>query len=204
MSVPTVFTFAWTDGSHAEAIARATADRLGYRYVNDEIIDRAAELAGVDAAAIASAEHRESLATRILRSLSAVQSPEFGSLAEYGLDRSPGYRAVIQHVIQQMAEEGTVVIGAHGSGVKLRGMPGTFRVFITASPETRVARVAEEQGISAEAARKQVENTDRERKAFFERFFDIRSEAPTHYDLVVNTDSLTVDDAVRIVMARVG
>jgi shikimate kinase len=204
MSNPTVFTFAWTDGARAEAIARAAAARLGYRYVSDEIVARAAELAGVDAADIASAEHRETLATRIMRSLSAIPSPDFASAGAFSLDRGPEYRALIQNVVDQLATEGSVVIGSHGAGMRLRGTPGTFRVFVTASPESRVARVAEERGLAEEAARKEVENTDRERKAFFERFFHLGAELPTHYDLVINTDALTVEQAVAIVVARMG
>jgi len=201
MATPTVITFAWTDGAHAETIARATAERLGFHYVNDEIIDRAAQMAGVDAEAIASAEHRETLATRILRSLTAAQAHEFATFNEFSLDNSPAYRAVIQEVVQQVANEGRVVIGAHGAGMRLRGMPGTLRIFVTASPETRVARVAEERGLSAAAARKEVENTDRERKAYFERFFRVGTELPIHYDLVVNTDTISVEDAVGLIAA---
>jgi ribosomal protein L18 len=42
-----VVTIAMTTGARAEQVGRLVAERLGFQYINDEIIDRAAEHAGV-------------------------------------------------------------------------------------------------------------------------------------------------------------
>lgn len=201
MANATVVTFAWTDGAEAEPIARAVARRLGFRYVNNEIIDRAAQQAGADSKAVASVEHRQPLLSRIMRAIAIAGDAEVGVYDEAAADHSPEYRALIQEVVRQVASEGRVVIGTHGAGMRLAGTPGVLRVFVTASTETRVARVASERGISTAEARKEVEHGDHERKAYFERFFKVGHELPTHYDFVINTDVLPGDAVVGLITA---
>jgi cytidylate kinase len=41
---------------------------------------------------------------------------------------------------------------------------------------------------------------DGARRDFLRRFYDIEDELPTHYDLVVNTDVLSVEEAARLVV----
>ena len=46
-----------------------------------------------------------------------------------------------------------------------------------------------------------VNDSDAGRAAYFERFYGIEQEMPTHYDLVLNTDVLTVEDAAEVVLS---
>ena len=39
----------------------------------------------------------------------------------------------------------------------------------------------------------------RMRRDYFDRFYDIREEQPTHYDLVINTDVLSPEAAARLI-----
>ena len=43
--------------------------------------------------------------------------------------------------------------------------------------------------------------SDREREQYPRRFYDVREEAPLHYDLVVNTDTLAAEQAVAAIVA---
>ncbi len=188
----TVITIAMTDGAHADEVATETAKLLGYRYVNDEILDRAAEQAGVDAKAVAAVEHSESLVGRIMRSLSTfpMDMGGYGGSVALEVDQTPTYRSLIQEVVRSVAAEGKVVVGAHAAGMTLAGTPGLLRVFVTAPVTTRISRVAAERNVSKSEAEKEVHHTDRERKGYIDRFFHT-TELPTHYDLVINTEVLT-------------
>lgn len=202
-----VVTIAFTDGARAEEIGRRVATDLGFRYVDDQIVERAAEMAGVTAAEVAAVEHSQPLIGRILAALamSAAMDPSgAGVVALAEADPSPAYRALIREVILQTAGEGDVVIVAHGAGVLLAGMPGVVRVFVTASSEVRTARIAGEQHCSAKEAARIVEKTDRERAAYLQRFYGVSREQPTQYDLVLNTDRLAADDAARIIAFAAG
>ena len=53
-----------------EEIGRLVAEELGFRYVDDEIINRAAEVEGVTPDRIAEAEHTLPLVQRILGGMS--------------------------------------------------------------------------------------------------------------------------------------
>lgn len=201
MPSKSVITVAITDGACAEQVARGAADRLGYRYINDQVIDLAAEKAGVDAKAVGSVEHSESVVSRILRVLSTASyaEPSLTYVPVPVVDERPEYRGLIQQVVRSIAADGKVVIGAHAASMVLAGAPNLLRVFVTAPPETRVDRLVQERGVSAAEARREVEHTDRERKQYFERFFKLSAEQPTHYDLVINTEVLPVDAAINMI-----
>ena len=197
-------TVAWTDGAHGEPIARELASQLGFRFLNEEIVERAAHHAGVGPSTISSVEHRESLAARILRSLSSLQLAEVGAYAPYVPDETPAYREVIKHVVRAAGREGSIVIGLHGAGVTLAGTPGLLRVFVTAPRDVRVRRLIEETAVAEKDARAAVEKTDAARRDYFRRFFNIDEERPTQYDLVVNTAVVSVDVTVRTILAAAG
>jgi hypothetical protein len=46
-----------------------------------------------------------------------------------------------------------------------------------------------------------LKNSDAGRADYFLRFYRIERELPTHYDLVINTDVLTAEEASDIVIA---
>jgi cytidylate kinase len=96
-----------------------------------------------------------------------------------------------------MAALGEVVIVAHAASYTLGRDAGALRVLVTASPETRSARLADGSG----AAEKAVRDADRARAHYLKSFYDVSQEMPTHYDLVVNTDSLTAAQAAGVISA---
>ena len=77
--------------------------------------------------------------------------------------------------------------------------PAVLRVLVTASESTRIERIAADQGLDAKAAEKACEESDKERERYFERIYELNRELPTHYDLVVNTDALTAEQAAHII-----
>jgi cytidylate kinase len=200
-----VVTIAMTTGAGAEQVGRLVAERLGFQYINDEIIDRAAEHAGVSRQDVAQVEHSPSLISRIITAIGSAPFNEAsaGLLAAEEIDASPSYRRLIQAVIREVAAQGNTVILAHGASILLAGLPGLLRVLVTASPATRAHRLVAESGQDERQATREIQRTDRERRAFFKRFFNLDEELPTHYDVVVNTDVLTFDHAAELVTAAV-
>ena len=80
-------------------------------------------------------------------------------------------------------------------------MPGVLRVLVTGSPAVRAGRVGEADGSDGKAARKTVDDSDKARQQYLQRFYDITQELPTHFDLTINTDVLSVADATRVIVA---
>jgi cytidylate kinase len=199
-------------GAGGEEAGRAVAEKLGYRYVDDEIIDRAAERAGVSRETITKAERPPGLLSRIVDGLAAAGTNE-ATLAflagapayipaqrEWSPQAELSYEELIQQVIIEIANQHKAVIMAHGAAVCLRGKPEALRVFVTASPETRAERLEQQGGMTRREAAKAVSVSDRARREYLWRFYAVRQESPTNYDLTLNTDALLPADAATIIM----
>jgi cytidylate kinase len=61
--------------------------------------------------------------------------------------------------------------------------------------------VATEQGLSEKDAAKEVAESDANRADYLRRFFGEKEELPTQYDIVVNTDRLSIGAAAAVVAA---
>ena len=71
---------------------------------------------------------------------------------------------------------------------------------VTASPGTRARRVAAAGDLDEQKAAAVVADEDAARAAYLKRFYSVEREAPTHYDVVVNTDALTPEQAAAVVV----
>jgi cytidylate kinase len=204
-----------SDGAQAEEVATAVGEALGFRVINEEIVARAADVAGVDAQAVQGVEQRKTALTKVLELLVlwGASTPEFflSSDAELveGLppysaasDRqSDELRALIRSAIEEFMAAGDVVILAHAASQSLAGRDQVLRVLVTASAPTRSATLAESLQISAKEADARVKNGDAGRADYLKRFYGIERELPTHYDIVVNTDSLTPEEAATAIVS---
>ncbi len=72
MSAHRVITIATATGALAEETGCLPAERLGLRYVNEQIVEWAAEQAGVPRETVDQVEHTQPLVTRILQALATL------------------------------------------------------------------------------------------------------------------------------------
>jgi len=202
----TVVCLSASDGAAGEAIAPIVADRLRFRIVDEHVIARAAAEAGVAAHVAAEVEQRRSLAARLLDHLpgAGIAAGTSGLMGLPAVDfddveRSrENLRTLIRSAIEEIAEEGDVLIVAHAASLALGARERTLRVFVTASPETRRRRVAQARSVDEAEAERLVARGDRNRADYLKRFYRV-AEQPTHYDLVINTDVLTADEAAGVI-----
>lgn len=190
-------------GAGGERIGRKVARELALRYVDEEIIVRAAEKMGVSAELVVEAEHTSGLISRILESMGRAPLDPVGWSGSAMLlsPAKPSYEGLIERMVRETANEGNVVIVAHGGSIPLAGMSGLLRVLVTASPRVRAQRLAREANLDTPEARKAIADSDRQRREYLRRFYNVRQELPTHYDLVINTDVLTLPQAARLVVS---
>lgn len=194
-----------TDGAGGERIGRTVSERLGFRYVDEEIIRIAADKEGLEPHLIADAEKRKSLLARLVDGLGRVGVAGAGmgavTIREVSeLTRSDDFRALILEAIQETADRGDVVIVAHAASIAIADREDLLRILITAPEKARTRRLAEAEHIKEEEAVKLIQRSDARRAQYIRRFHAIDTELPTHYDLVVNTDRLTLDQASEIVI----
>jgi cytidylate kinase len=205
MAKTRIVTISHATGAGGENIGRAVAKGLGFRYVDEEIIQLAAERHGLDAELVADAERRKSLLDRILNDLAAAPmmdpSAGMGMLSAEAFVTREDLRALIVEAIKETAERGQVVIVSHAASIPLAGRADLLRVLITASFEPRAQRVAQATRSKKADAEKSLKDSDAGRADYFLRFYRIERELPTHYDLVINTDVLKAEEAADIVIA---
>ena len=199
------------DGAGGDEVGRLVADRVGLRLIDEEIVARAAREAGVASHVVADAEERKPLVARVLKQVltggpgghSALGALHEGShisgVAGSHSAQSDDFRGLIRTAIEETATECDCVIVAHAASVALSKRAGALRVLVTASPETRGARLAEAKGLDERAAAKIVEESDAGRADYLKRFYGLRAEPPTLYDLVVNTDRLSLERAASLI-----
>ena len=200
----TVVCISHAAGAGGEEVGRLVADRLGFLYVNEEIVARAAAKGGVNAADVADEERRKSLAARALNAIAqgGGEAWTLGAVGPVGsreeLD-SDDIRSLIRETIEQTAARGKAVIVAHAASYAIGRGDAVLRVLVTASPETRATRVAGAEGVDQATAARAVKKSDAGRADYLKRFYDVREESPTHYDLVLNTDALSIEQAAELI-----
>ena len=197
-----VVTLSHATGAGGETIGRTVAKNLGFHYLDEEIIKLAAQKEGLDAAVVADAERRRSFLERLLAGLGEpVMMDAYVGTPEAIMTRSEGLRTVITDAIHETAGRGQAVIVSHAASIPLAGRPDVLRVLITASADTRAQRVARDGRSGTSDAARFIRDNDAGRADYFQRFYRIERELPTHYDLVINTDALTADEATDIIVA---
>ncbi len=189
-------------GANGEAVGRLVSERLGFRYIDNEVIALASERAGVDLSLVMKAEQRRGLLDRVMETLGKLGETKDLLLGTATTDPpEEKVRQFIQDAITEIAKQGQVVIVAHAASFALPRAEDVLRVFVAASPETRALRLwREDQSRDKEYYLKEIAISDRNRQSYITRFYGVTEELPTHYDLVVNTDQLSIERAVAAVV----
>lgn len=168
-------------GSLGFQVGKATAELLGYRLVWRDLINQAAILAGAPEVALAMFD-------------------EFNLLGiEPTAQQFKDYIRVVNQVIREMANEGRIIIIGRAGQVLLRDDPRVLHVRVIAPPAVRMARVAGFRGVTPDAAKAQIQASDRSRKNYLRRFYQVNWDDPVLYDLVINTGQITINTAAETI-----
>ncbi len=186
-------------GAGGEHVGALVAERLGFRYVDDEIVAQAAARGSISHAEVADTEKRRSLALRLIEQIGRAGAPAYSAPMAANLVAREQYQDLIREVVVETAAQGSAVIVAHAASIALAGRDDVLRVLVTAPPKVRAERIAAEGDVGVEQASKIVKDSDADRRSYFKRFYDV-TEQPTHYDLVVNTGGLSFEHAAGVVV----
>ena len=154
-------------GAGKSTVARAVAERLGFTYLDTGAMYRAVALAAAERdapPAQVAAELEIELGDRVLAGgrdvTEAIRTPEISAAASR-VSADPGVRAALVRKQQELLEHGDWV--AEGRDIGTVVCPDAeVKVFLTAAPEVRARRRADELG--TDAARVHGELADRDRR----------------------------------------
>jgi cytidylate kinase len=170
-----------TMGSLGDEIAREVAHALSYEFADREIIAKAAERFGQGVMDLSHAtEEKPTLWDRLS-------------------DSQRHYTAYVEAIILDMAARDNVVLSGRGAAIILGTVGHALRVRITAPRSARARRAEQQLGLLPEAADDLVRQNDGELAARVKFLYGADWDSVLLYDLVVNTERLSVADGARII-----
>lgn len=191
-------------GSGGREIGRRVADRLGIPYVDQEIVSRAAAMAGVSEDALSDAdERRPTLLTFIADLLARYPTAVELGIPTVEIEPALGqdtFRRLIEDVIRDVASKGSAVIVGRGGQMILKGHPRAFHVHIHAPFDVRVKRVMERDALSRSEAERRVRESDRDRSGYIRTYYKADWQNPDLYALMINTAKLSTDTVVDLIV----
>jgi cytidylate kinase len=199
-------------GSGAPEIGQQVADRLGIDYVDRKILAEVAARLGHQEKRIEAKEMPAgTLTEKIFEALRHGPPPAVGGGGvdmpaaiylptwETPLD-DPGYLAGLISVIKELVASGSIVIHGRGSQFILKDYPDAFHIFIVAPLPVRIKRVMDSQKLEEKEAKQQISRYDSSRHEFIKRYFKAELEDPIYYNLVINTEHISYEDATSIII----
>lgn len=172
-------------GSLGTTLGRQIAARLGYHIVHRELINQAARLAGEPYMALATID-------------------ELGLLGfEPDETQQRAYLESVQTVIEDLAAAGNVIIVGRAGQAILQNNPNVLHLRVVAPLDIRIQRIVRAHGISPQAARAQIEDSDHYRAFYLQRFYSIRWDDPTLYHLVINTGHISLETSAEVVCTAI-
>jgi cytidylate kinase len=101
--------------------------------------------------------------------------------------------------IINLASMGNVVIVGRGANILTRNLPGGFHVRLIAEYEWRVKHVEMLYNYDRSQAVRYIENIDSGRNEYVKKLFSKNIHDPLLYDLVIKTNSMTIDETAEII-----
>jgi len=105
----------------------------------------------------------------------------------------------MSETILKLSGIGYVIILGSGGNIITQKVPNGIHVRLICSLDKRVAHMKEYLGISEKDARDHVIKEDRSREDYIKKYFHKNIDDASLYDVVINMDSVPLDDAVRII-----
>jgi cytidylate kinase len=107
----------------------------------------------------------------------------------------------VRDTIRDLASTGNVILVGHGSVYITRDLPGGTHVRLIAPYELRVTNVAERFGLSNREAARYMHRLDRQRAAFFRRFWPDRPLVAELFTAELNVAELNQEQLIRVIVA---
>ena len=204
---PFVITISREVGSGGGTVARKLAEKLNVNYISKQLMQALEERFNLTPASI---EHLKSTKKNWFTDLFEQVAPNPKApirVGGYTYSREVLEAVTVQdiydaevEILNAIADEGSCVIAGRSAFFVLKDRPNKVDIFITASKEARVKRIMEKQGLSREDALHVIKTIDEGRDNYVKRFTGISRYDMRNYDLLLDMDYLTEDEAVDTIL----
>ena len=181
-------------GSGGKLVALALGRKLGIPVYDQELIAKAAEQSGFSKELFANSDEKRNL---LALSSFIVDVGRFGSADNYMSDNQ---LFVIQsNVIRSLADKGPAIFIGRCSDYILRDRK-CLDVFVTATDEVRIKRVAERMNITPEQADSLMRKKDRTRETYYNYYTFGNWGVASNYDLCVDSSVLGIEGTADMII----
>jgi cytidylate kinase len=207
---PFVITISREVGSGGRTVGRKLAQKLGVHYSDKQLIEELERKLAIDSVKIEELRgKKKNWLSDFLDMVAPV--PKANTLlgsSEYTQEFTPqvSVKTVFdaeKEILNAIADEGSCVIAGRSGFFVLKDRPNKVDIFITASRESRIKRIQQKQKMSRKLAEEIVDSVDKTRENYVMRYtgqsrYDLRN-----YDLVINMEGKTEDEAVDIILSYI-
>ena len=111
---------------------------------------------------------------------------------------------VEKEVLKNVAEEESCVIAGRSGFSVFADHPNHLSILIQAPMEHRIRRIMSKQDISSEEAEKIIKKVDEMRENYVKKFTGTSRYDTRNYDLVINMEGKSEDEAVNLILGYIG
>ncbi len=168
--------------SHGSVVAENVAKKLGYECISREVLIQISKEFNIPE-------------VKLLRAIRSSPSP----LEKYTFGREKYITCIRAALLDHLSKDNVVYHGFAGHFF-VKDIPHVLRVRIIADMDDRVRYMMDRENVSnKEEALKMVKQVDAERKKWSLKMYGIDTWESRLYDLVINIEKITIDDAVDII-----
>ena len=208
---PFVITISREVGSGGGSVGRKLAEKLNVNYINKQLIQALEERFNLTSSGI---EHLKNKKKHWFTDLFEQVAPAPKATIKVGgytFNREFQEAVTVEdiyeaekEILNAIADEGSCIITGRSAFFVLKDRPNKVDIFITASKEARIERIMAKQEKTKEEAAKLIETIDNGRDNYVKRYTGLSRYDMRNYDLILDMDYLTEDEAVEKILSFIG
>lgn len=183
-------------GSGGRELGEKLAQKLGYKFYDQELVEMAAEKSNMHASILHQADEKASKS--LLYSIVTGMDSRFLN-PYYELPINDKLFIEQSNIIKKLGEEGNcVIVGRCADYVIESAKMKSIDLFIYASMEHRIERIAGKYDLTPEKAKDKIKKVEKGRKAYYNYYSNKEWGDIANYDLCISTSHISLDDATDI------
>ncbi len=192
-------------GSGGSDVAERVADALGWRVVDNELVERVASRVGLSPDEVAEKEERApSFMERLARVLASATPELFPPPTGTVLEQSEqDLVRITEAVVAEIAAEGNVVLVGRSAPAVLDQVEGALHVKLVASPLYRIRATVARFGLDPKDAERIMRETDANRERYHREYYNRDWNDPLNYHMTLNTERLGLEGAAMVIVGEV-
>ena len=195
-----VITISRQFGAGGKTLGKMVADKLGYIFADDDIIQMVAETANVSPHWVETVEKEAGgKLSRVLSSMVSQRLVNRILKSERGYIDEKLYLDYLVVIIAQVGEEGDVVILGRGSQYILNDHPDAYHVLLIDEFDNRVKFMEKNYDLSHSRAVNVVTSADKRRLNLYRKLGKTDYDEPSLYHLVLNMSRVDMQTALKLV-----